>query len=57
MRAGWIEKRRGLRNVTQMHLARQGQVTEEMARVAARERLEPVKADRADAPAERVNQK
>ena len=41
MRAGWIEKRRGLRNVTQMHLARQGQVTEEMARVAARERLEP----------------
>jgi len=41
MRAGWIEKRRGLKNVTQMHLARQGQVTEEMARVAARERLEP----------------
>jgi len=41
MRAGWVEKRRGQRNVTQIHLARQGQVTEEMARVAAREKLPP----------------
>ena len=41
MRADWIVKRRGLPNVTQMHLARQGVVTEEMDRVAARERLAP----------------
>jgi len=41
MRAGWVEKRRGQANVTQIHLARQGQVTEEMARVAAREKLPP----------------
>jgi phosphomethylpyrimidine synthase len=41
MRAGWVEKRRGQANVTQLHLARQGQVTEEMARVAAREKLPP----------------
>ncbi|MBK9517202.1 MAG: phosphomethylpyrimidine synthase ThiC [Anaeromyxobacter sp.] len=39
MRAGWVEKRRGQANVTQLHLARQGQITEEMARVAAREKL------------------
>jgi phosphomethylpyrimidine synthase len=41
MRADWIAKRRGLSNVTQLHLARQGVVTEEMAHVAARERLAP----------------
>jgi len=41
MRAGWVEKRRGQANVTQIHLARQGLVTEEMARVAAREKLPP----------------
>ena len=41
MRAGWVEKRRGQDNVTQIHLARQGQVTEEMARVAAREKVPP----------------
>jgi phosphomethylpyrimidine synthase len=41
MRAEWIAKRRGQPNVTQMHLARSGVVTEEMAYVAARERLEP----------------
>jgi phosphomethylpyrimidine synthase len=41
MRADWIARRRGLANVTQMHLARRGTVTEEMAHVAARERLEP----------------
>jgi phosphomethylpyrimidine synthase len=39
MRAGWVEKRRGQKNVTQIHLARQGLITEEMARVAAREKL------------------
>jgi phosphomethylpyrimidine synthase len=41
MRSGWVEKRRGQRNVTQIHLARQGLVTEEMTRVAAREQLPP----------------
>jgi phosphomethylpyrimidine synthase len=41
MRADWIAKRRGQPNVTQMHLARRGVLTEEMAHVAARERLEP----------------
>ncbi|GEJ57334.1 phosphomethylpyrimidine synthase ThiC [Anaeromyxobacter diazotrophicus] len=39
MRAEWIAKRRGHANVSQMHYARQGVVTEEMAHVAARERL------------------
>jgi phosphomethylpyrimidine synthase len=39
MRADWIAKRRGQANVTQMHLARRGLVTEEMAFVAARERI------------------
>jgi phosphomethylpyrimidine synthase len=39
MRAEWIAKRRGQANVSQMHLARRGVVTEEMSRVAARERL------------------
>jgi phosphomethylpyrimidine synthase len=41
MRADWIAKRRGQANVTQMHLARRGLVTEEMAFVAARERIAP----------------
>jgi phosphomethylpyrimidine synthase len=41
MRADWIAKRRGQANVTQLHLARRGLVTEEMAFVAARERLAP----------------
>ncbi len=41
MRAEWIAKRRGRPNVTQMHLARQGTVTEEIAFVASRERLAP----------------
>src|SRR5438270_597831 len=39
MRAAWIEKRKGSANVSQMHFARQGVVTEEMAHVAKRERL------------------
>src|SRR5690242_784717 len=39
MRAEWIAKRRGHANVTQMHYARQGVVTEEMAHVAKREHV------------------
>ena len=39
MRAEWITKRRGHANVTQLHYARQGTVTEEMRHVASRERL------------------
>ena len=39
MRSAWIEKRRGQANVSQMHFARQGVVTEEMAFVAQRENL------------------
>ncbi|MBI3662376.1 MAG: phosphomethylpyrimidine synthase ThiC [Acidobacteria bacterium] len=54
LRDAWIEKRlapngsgpvsagsNGARNVTQMHFARQGVITEEMEFVAKRERLEP----------------
>src|SRR5512138_3130646 len=41
MRADWIAPRRGRRNLTQLSLAREGVVTEEMAHVAARERLAP----------------
>src|SRR5713226_8227904 len=47
-RDGWIEKRlaataaaNGSRNVSQMHYARQGIITEEMEYVARREKLEP----------------
>src|SRR5437879_4606829 len=39
MRAEWVESRRGLANVTQMHFARQGVVTPEMQHVARREGL------------------
>src|SRR5712691_2035268 len=39
MRAAWVEKRRALSNVTQMHFAQQGVVTEEMEHVARREKL------------------
>ncbi|HYS79696.1 MAG TPA: phosphomethylpyrimidine synthase ThiC [Anaeromyxobacteraceae bacterium] len=39
MRAEWIAKRRDHANVSQMHYARQGVVTEEMRHVANRERL------------------
>ena len=39
MRSAWIQKRRGQANVTQLHYARQGVVTEEMAFVAKRENL------------------
>src|SRR6202521_6030487 len=47
IRDTWIEKRlaaagaNGARNVTQMHLARQGVVTEEMEYVARREKIAP----------------
>src|ERR1700687_5819515 len=48
LRDSWIEKREaaaassnGNRNMSQMHLARQDQVTEEMHFVAKREKLEP----------------
>ncbi len=39
MRAEWIAKRRDHANVTQLHYARKGVVTEEMRHVAKRERL------------------
>src|ERR1035441_10975256 len=48
VRDTWIEKRlaetaaaNGSRNVSQMHYARQGVITEEMAFVARREKIEP----------------
>jgi phosphomethylpyrimidine synthase len=48
VRDAWIEKRlaesaaaNGSRNVSQMHYARQGVITEEMAFVARREKIEP----------------
>ncbi len=39
MRSAWIEKRLGHSNVSQMHYARKGVITEEMAHVAKRENL------------------
>ena len=41
IRSDWVSKRRGHPNVSQMHFARKGVVTEEMAYVAQRERLTP----------------
>src|SRR5216684_1551649 len=48
LRDSWIEKREaaaatanGNRNMSQMHLARQGFITEEMQYIAKREHLEP----------------
>ena len=43
IRKDWVKKRedRGDKVFTQMHYARQGVITEEMAFCAARERLEP----------------
>src|SRR5262245_35006297 len=48
LRDNWIEKREpatagpnGTRNMSQMHLARKGIVTEEMKYVAKREKLDP----------------
>ena len=41
MRTEWLSKRTGDSNRTQMHYARKGIVTEEMAHVAKREKVEP----------------
>jgi phosphomethylpyrimidine synthase len=41
LRTEWVQKRAGSENQTQMHFARKGVITEEMAYVARRERLEP----------------
>jgi phosphomethylpyrimidine synthase len=41
MRSEWVSRRAGDGTKTQMHYARQGIVTEEMAYVAAREKVEP----------------
>lgn len=41
LRSEWIAKRKGDSNVTQMHYARKGILTEEMLAVAKREDLEP----------------
>ncbi|MBC6419995.1 MAG: phosphomethylpyrimidine synthase ThiC, partial [Prochloron sp. SP5CPC1] len=41
MRSEWVAKRRGQGNVTQIHYARQGLLTEEMHYVAQRENLPP----------------
>src|SRR3954468_1436610 len=40
-RAAWVAPRRGGANVTQMHYARQGLITEEMRFCAIRENVEP----------------
>src|SRR4051812_38307115 len=39
MRSEWVSKRRGHENVSQMHYARKGVVTEEMLHVAGREKV------------------
>jgi len=41
MRSEWIKKRSGSQNVSQMHYARKGVITEEMAYVAQVEKVEP----------------
>src|SRR3954462_10315375 len=41
VRTSWVSKRAGQKNVSQMRYAREGLVTEEMAYVAKREKLEP----------------
>lgn len=41
LRAEWIEGRKKFKNKSQMHLARQGIITEEMWYVAKREGLHP----------------
>lgn len=41
IRSEWISRRRNHPNVSQMHYARHGHITEEMAYVAERERLDP----------------
>ena len=39
MRTSWVASRKGKSNVTQLHFARKGLVTEEMSYVANRENL------------------
>ncbi len=41
LREPWLQARKGQENVTQLHYARRGVVTEEMAYVAAREGVDP----------------
>ncbi len=41
MRSEWVKKRAGQECVTQMHFARRGQITEEMAYLARKEKLSP----------------
>jgi phosphomethylpyrimidine synthase len=41
MRTEWVKQRAGQPNVTQMHYARKGVLTEEMRHVAKRERVDP----------------
>ncbi|MFO0762056.1 MAG: phosphomethylpyrimidine synthase ThiC [Byssovorax sp.] len=41
LRSEWVNKRAGSANQSQMHFARKGVITDEMAYVARRERLEP----------------
>jgi phosphomethylpyrimidine synthase len=41
LRAEWIEGRKKFKNKSQMHLARQGIITEEMRYVAKREGVHP----------------
>ena len=42
MRAEWVARRKGEKNISQMHYARKGVITEEMAHVAKREALNPL---------------
>ena len=39
MRNSWVASRKGKNNVSQMHFARKGEITEEMVYVAKRENL------------------
>jgi len=39
MRNSWVASRKGKTNVSQMHFARKGEITEEMVFVAKRENL------------------
>ena len=39
MRTSWVASRKGKSNISQLHFARQGVITEEMAYVAKRENL------------------
>src|SRR5690606_13209037 len=41
IREKWVAKRRGQKNVSQMHYARKGEITEEMQYIALRENVKP----------------